>query len=78
MRTFSARNAATLRPAQHQHDNFLLAKRFGRTAATYFPFYAFVLGWPVSVYSSAKLPVSANELSVSSSFRPTTSASVCD
>ena len=32
----------------HKHDNYILLKKFGRTATTFFPFYAFVLGWPVS------------------------------
>lgn len=56
MRTFqtafrashSTRNASTL---VHKHDNMLYVRKIGRTAAAFFPFYAVVLGWPVSFYS---------------------------
>ncbi|KAI5237076.1 hypothetical protein E4T42_09046 [Aureobasidium subglaciale] len=39
-----ARNTATLLP--HAHDNSLLVRRTFRTAATFTPFLAVVLGWP--------------------------------
>lgn len=39
------RKAMTL--VSHKHDNYVLARRFGRTAVMFFPGYAFILGWPV-------------------------------
>ncbi|KAL1311884.1 hypothetical protein AAFC00_001956 [Neodothiora populina] len=52
MRTFTYRNAATA--MAHKHDNAQLARKLGRTAAVYFPFYAVVLGWPFLISSYGK------------------------
>ncbi|GAB7346853.1 hypothetical protein MBLNU459_g1938t1 [Dothideomycetes sp. NU459] len=43
------RNTSTLLP--HKHDNIQLMRRLGRTAVTFFPFYAVILGWPFAVKS---------------------------
>lgn len=43
-----ARNPRTLAP--HKHDNMVLLRKLGRTATAFFPFYAFVLGWPVCLH----------------------------
>ncbi|KAF1355469.1 hypothetical protein BDV97DRAFT_288983, partial [Delphinella strobiligena] len=39
---------APARLMAHKHDNLVLVRKLGRTAVVYFPYYAFVLGWPVS------------------------------
>ena len=44
------RYASTLQRVQHhQHDNLQAARKIGRTAIVYFPFYALAFGWPVSL-----------------------------
>lgn len=51
MRTFrmaSTSSQALNRTALHKPDHMYQLRKVGRTAAVFFPFYATVLGWPVS------------------------------
>lgn len=51
MRTFrmaSTSSQALNRTALHKPDYMYQLRKVGRTAAVFFPFYATVLGWPVS------------------------------